>query len=85
MCLGAFWCVYLAPFYSKLPLSVHAEVWSGTWKWYTESWADSFAWGRRRKEEARKKATMEKINTLQGVVQDVREATHNTPEVLVVR
>ncbi|CAN0329773.1 unnamed protein product [Pylaiella littoralis] len=64
----------------KLPLSVHAEVWSSTWKWYAGSFEESFAWGRRRKEEARKKAAREKMDGLQGMIEEARVATHNTPE-----
>lgn len=67
----------------KLPLSVHAEVWSSTWAWYRGSFEESFAWGRRRKEEAGKQQTEESMNVLQGMVKDAREATHNTPEVQV--
>lgn len=66
---------------SELPLSEHMEVWSSTLKWYRGSFEESFAWGRKRKEQAHKKETQEKLDALQGMVKDAREATHNTPEV----
>ena len=66
---------------SALPLKEHMEVWSSTWRWYKGSFEESFAWGRRRKEEAKKKEAQEKLNALQSMVRDAREATHNTPEV----
>ncbi|CAM9965772.1 unnamed protein product, partial [Laminaria digitata] len=64
----------------KLPLSVHAEVWKTTWDWYKGSFEESFAWGRRRKEEAKKQEAQDKMDVLQGMVKEAREATHNTPE-----
>lgn len=60
---------------------MHAEIWSSTWKWYIESFAESFAWSRKRKEEAKKREAHEKMNALQGIVKEAREATHNSPEV----
>eukprot|EP00904_Undaria_pinnatifida_P000468 jgi/Undpi1/10421/HiC_scaffold_29.g12871.m1 len=64
----------------KLPLSVHAEVWKTAWEWYKSSFEDSFAWGKRRKEEAKKNEAQAKMDVLQGMVKDAREATHNSPE-----
>eukprot|EP00903_Cladosiphon_okamuranus_P013206 g12318.t1 len=64
----------------KLPLSEHVEVWSSSWRWYKGSFEESFAWSRKRKEEAKKKEAQEKLDALQGMIRDAREATHNTPE-----
>lgn len=70
---------------SKLPLKEHVEVWSSTWRWYKGSFEESFAWGLMRKEEAKKKEAQEKLDALQGMIRDGREATHNTPEVRIVK
>eukprot|EP00752_Nemacystus_decipiens_P008338 g7452.t1 len=64
----------------KLSLKDHVEVWSSTWKWYKDSFGESFDWGRRRKEEAKRKEAQEKLDALQSMVKDAREATHNSPE-----
>ncbi|CAM9740628.1 unnamed protein product, partial [Ectocarpus sp. 6 AP-2014] len=64
----------------KLPLSVHTEIWSSTWKWYRESFAESFAWSQKRKEEAKNREAHAKMNTLRGMVKEAREVTHNSPE-----
>lgn len=56
-------------------------MWSSTWRWYKGSFGESFAWGRKRKEEAKKEEAQLKLDALQGMVRDAREATHNTPEV----
>lgn len=60
---------------------MHAEVWKTAWEWYKSSFEDSFAWGKRRKEEAKKNEAQAKMDVLQGMVKDAREATHNSPEV----
>ncbi|CAM9631475.1 unnamed protein product [Scytosiphon promiscuus] len=64
----------------RLPLSVHAEVWRSSLTWYKDSFEESFAWGRRRKEQAKRQEAEEKMDVLQGLVKDAREATHNSPE-----
>lgn len=60
---------------------MHAEVWRSSLTWYKDSFEESFAWGRRRKEEAKKREAEEKMDVLQEMVRDARKATHNTPEV----
>lgn len=65
----------------KLPLSVHVEVWSTTWREYRGSFERSFGWGEKRKAEALKQEVTDRRKALQEIVSGAREATHNTPKV----
>ena len=65
----------------KLPLSVHLKVWSSTFKSYGQSFEETFNWDRRRQEQTIKDNAAKSVEALKEIAKDVREATHNTPEV----
>ena len=65
----------------QLPLKTHLEVWRSAFITYGQSFEESFAWSRKRKEKASKKKVEENMLALRDIVRDVQEATPKTPEV----